>query len=217
MTKKKVKRRPKKLLIAIIVLLIIGILTTSYFIFFKKETVKEAKVVSKIDKYGYVLKSNKSEAYKKLFKELKTVLSGKVDEKKYAKVITKMFIVDFYSLNDRTAKTDVGGVDFVHKDVLENFILNAEDTFYKYVESNIYKERKQNLPTVDKVTVSSVEKTSFSYGEQTDDDAYKVKANWTYKDSKHSSEYQNEATFIYVHDGKKLTLVEISDTDESQE
>ena len=38
--------------------------------FFKKESVKEAKVVSKIDNYGYVLKSNKSDAYKKLFKEL---------------------------------------------------------------------------------------------------------------------------------------------------
>lgn len=217
MTKKKVKRKPKKLLIVIIVLLIIAIAVGSYFLFFKKENVKEAKVISKIDKYGYVLKSNKSDAYKKLFKELETVLSGKVDEKKYVKVITKMFIVDFYSLNDRTAKTDVGGVDFVHKDILDNFILNAEDTFYKYVESNIYKERKQSLPTVDKITISSIEKTTFSYGEQTDENAYKVKANWTYKDSASSSGYQDEATFIYVHDGKKLGLVEISDTNESQE
>lgn len=217
MTKKKVKRKPKKLLIIIIILLIIAIAVGSYLMFFKKEEVKEAKVVSKIDKYGYVLKSNKSDAYKKLFKELEKVLSGKVDEKEYVKVITKMFIVDFYSLNDRTAKTDVGGVDFVHKDILDNFILNAEDTFYKYLESNIYKERKQNLPTVDKVTISSIEKTVFSYGEQTDENAYKVKANWTYKDSSSSSGYQDEATFIYVHDGKKLALVEISDTNESQE
>ncbi|MDO5003771.1 MAG: hypothetical protein Q4E39_06070 [bacterium] len=217
MTKKKVKRKPKKLLIILIIIFVIIIGVLSYFMFFKKESVKEAKVVSKIDNYGYVLKSNKSDTYKKLFKELKTVLSGKVDEKEYAKVITKMFIVDFYSLNDRTAKTDVGGVDFVHKDVLENFILNAEDTFYKYVESNIYKERKQKLPTVDKVTISNVEKTTFSYNDKTDEDAYKVNANWTYKDSLSSTGYQDEATFIYVHDGKKLVLVEISDTDESQE
>lgn len=217
MTKKKVKRKPKKLLIVLIIILIIIIAVATYFAFFKKETVKEAKVVSKIDKYGYVLKSNKSDDYKKLFKELKTTLSGKVDEKKYAKIITKMFIVDFYSLNDRTAKTDVGGVDFVHKDILDNFILNAEDTFYKYLESNIYKERKQSLPTVDKVTISSVENTTFSYGDETDENAYKVKATWTYKDSSNSSGYQDEATFIYVHDGKKLVLVEITDTDESQE
>ena len=118
MTKKKVKRKPKKLLIILIIIFVIIIGVLSYFMFFKKESVKEAKVVSKIDNYGYVLKSNKSDTYKKLFKELKTVLSGKIDEKEYAKVITKMFIVDFYSLNDRTAKTDVGGVDFVHKDVL---------------------------------------------------------------------------------------------------
>lgn len=217
MTKKKVKRKPKKLFIILIIILLIIVVASSYFIFFKKDSIKESKVVSKIDNYGYVLKSNKSSAYKKLFKELKTVLSGKVDEKEYVKVITKMFIVDFYSLNDRTAKTDVGGVDFVHKDVLENFILNAEDTFYKYVESNIYKERKQKLPTVDKVIISNVSKTTFSYGEETDENAYKVEANWTYKSTSDSSEYQNKATLIFVHDGNKLVLVEISDSDESQE
>lgn len=217
MTKKKIKRKPKKLLIILIIILIISIGILSYFMFFKKESVKEAKVVSKIDNYGYVLKSNKSDAYKKLFKELKTVLNGKVNEKEYAKIITKMFIVDFYSLNDRTAKTDVGGVDFVHKDALENFILNAEDTFYKYLESNIYKERKQNLPTVDKVTISNIEKTTFSYNDKTDEDAYKVNATWTYKNNSNSSGYQDKASFTYVHDGKKLVLVEISDIDEGQE
>ena len=81
MTKKKVKRKPKKLLIILIIIFVIIIGVLSYFMFFKKESVKEAKVVSKIDNYGYVLKSNKSDTYKKLFKELKTVLSGKIDEK----------------------------------------------------------------------------------------------------------------------------------------
>lgn len=40
-----------------------------------------------------------------------------------------MFIVDFYSLSDKTAKTDVGGVDIVQPDILNNFLENAENTF----------------------------------------------------------------------------------------
>lgn len=211
MANKKIKRKPKKLLIIIILaIILIAAGIGSYFIFFDKETVKETKVLSKIDNYGYELKSNKSKAYKKLFKELETVLSGDVDEKKYAKTITKMFIVDFYSLGDRTAKTDVGGVDFVHESALENFILNAEDTFYKYVESNIYGDRKQDLPIVDTITIDSIETTQYSYLETIDENAYKVSASWTYKDAKVASGYQTEATFIFVHDDKKLVLVEIA-------
>lgn len=216
MAAKKVKRKPKKLLIIIllgIILIIAGLIF--YFNFFDKETVKEAKVISEINSYGYVLKSNKSAAYKKLFKELEKILNkNDVDEEKYAKLITKMFIVDFYSLGDRTAKTDIGGVDFVHEKALENFVLNAEDTFYKYVESNIYKDRKQDLPIVDTVTINSIEKEEYSYLETIDENAYKVTASWTYKDSKVASGYQTEATFIFVHDDKKLVLVEISGQDE---
>lgn len=212
MAAKKVKRKPKKLFIFMIlgiILLIVGV--ASYFIFFDKETVKEAKVLSKIDDYGYVLKSNKSSAYKKLFKELENTLSEKsVDEEKYAKTITKMFIVDFYSLGDRTAKTDIGGVDFVHEKALDNFVLNAENTLYKYVESNIYGDREQELPIVDTVTIDNIEKEEYSYLETIDENAYKVTASWTYTDSKVANGYQDSGTFIFVHNDKKLVLVEIS-------
>lgn len=220
MAKKKLKRKPKKLLIVLIMLFLAIILSVgAYFIFFNKEEVKEAKVVSKIDEYGYTLKSTKSDAYKKLFADLKVVLSEKnVDNKKYVKLITKMFIVDFYSLSDRIAKTDVGGTDFVHEDALENFIINAEDTFYKYVESNIYGQRDQKLPTVDKITIESVEQEEYSYSDTIDEEAYKVKASWTYKDEKIAKGYQDEATFIFVHQDKKLVLVEIvDDTGETEE
>ena len=46
-----------------------------------------------------------------------------------------MFVYDFFSLEDKAAKTDVGGVEFVHPSAIANFLLNAEDTYYKYVES----------------------------------------------------------------------------------
>ena len=213
MTKKKVKRRPKKKVIVIFVLLVLVI---GGFITYKclktDENVEEIKVVSKIDDYGYSLKENKSKKYKALFSKLKDTLSKKnVDEKEYAKLITKMFIIDFYSLGDRTAKTDVGGVDFVHEQALENFILNAEDTIYKYVESNVYSQRKQELPIVDKVKIKGVNNDEFAYLEAVDENAFIVEASWTYEDETIGEDYQNSGTFTFVHDGKKLCLVELSE------
>ena len=219
MATKKVKRKPKKLLIFIIVCIVLLIAAiTSYFVFFRESDVKEAKVVSKIDKYGYSLKSNKSKKYKELFSELDKVLSAKnVDEKKYAKIITKMFIVDFYSLSDHITKTDVGGVDFVHPDALENFVVNEEDTIYKYVESNLYGQRKQKLPEIEDVKIGKVTQGEYAYNDTVDEKAYTVTATWTYKDSSIAKGYQTKANFIYVHDGKKLQLVEISDGDDTSD
>ncbi len=213
MTKRKLKRKPKKLLICIIIIILLLLVTFLVYHFcFNKEKVKAAKVVSKIPEYGYTLKSNKSASYKKLFKQLKEVLSAeKVDEKEYVKTITKMFIIDFYSLNDHSAKTDIGGVDFVSEEALDNFLVNAEDTLYKYVESNIYKQRKQKLPEVSEVTINKVETTEYAYGDKNDENAYQVEAKWTYVDPKISNEYQDEATLIFVHNDKKLVLVELSE------
>lgn len=211
MATKRVKRKPKKLLLILIIIIIGILLGIGYFVFFNKKELKENKVVSTIPKYSYVLKSNKSKAYKDLFQELKDVLKQKkVDEKKYAKTITKMFIVDFYSLGDHTAKTDVGGVEFVHKEAEANFLINAQDTLYKYVESNIYKKRKQKLPIVNEITIDSIKTTDFTYNSNEDKKAYEVKVSWTYKDKIVAKDYQNEATLIFIHDDIKLVLVELS-------
>ena len=180
--KKKVKRT-LTITIILILLIICGIVGYKYY----KDNSgtatgkKEVKVISKIDKYGYNLKENKSATYKKMFEELKTILDKEeLDEEAYVKKISEMFIYDFYSLKDKAAKNDVGGVDFVYKDILDNFILNAENTYYKYVESNIYNNRNQNLPEVGEITISQVEKKEFKYGNQVDQNAYYVSTSWVY-------------------------------------
>ncbi len=205
----KKKRKPKKLLFVILIVLIAVAALAIYKVFFTKEEVKEVKVIGKIPKYGYVLKETKTAKYKAMFNELKEILEAdKVDEEAYAKKITEMFIYDFYSLKDKVAKTDVGGTDFVYSEVLENFMLNAEDTYYKYIESNIYNNRKQSLPEVNDITISSVEQKPFKYKNVTDDKAYYVSVSWDYKGSEFT-DYQNKAELIFVHDGIKLVLVEL--------
>ena len=119
-----------------------------------------------------------------------------------------MFIYDFYSLSEKSAKTDVGGVDFVHPDALENFLKNAQDTFYKYVESNLYGERNQQLPTVSEITIESCTETEYVYGEKKSEKAYEVKVNWTYTEETYS-DYQSSTTLIFVKEGIKYYLVEL--------
>ena len=206
----KLKKKFKRILI---ILLIILVLVLGIFAFkdklFGKKDVKETKVVNKIDKYGYNLKDSKTKKYHKMFDELKKILSEKeVNEEEYVKKISEMFIYDFYSLNDKTAKTDIGGVDFVYGEALANFLLKAEDTYYKYVESNIYGNRNQSLPTVKEIEVKEVKKEAFAYGDKTDDNAYIVSVSWDYTEPEFSK-YQKEAKLIFIHDGVKLSLVEL--------
>lgn len=206
----KLKKKAKRLIV--ILLIIIVILLGVLFLndkFLNKGNVKETKIVNKIDKYGYNLKDSKTKKYHKMFEELKKILSkDEVDEEEYVKKISEMFIYDFYSLNDKTAKTDIGGVDFVYSGALENFLLKSEDTYYKYVESNIYGNRNQSLPTVKEIEITSVNQEVFAYGDKTDEKAYIVDATWSYTEEEFSK-YQTSAKLVFIHDGDKLSLVEL--------
>ena len=206
----KLKKKAKKIIVIILVLivLVLGGLVIKDKVLGKKD-VKETKIVNKIDKYGYNLKDSKTKKYHKMFEELKKILSAKeVNEEEYVKKISEMFIYDFYSLDDKTAKTDVGGVDFVYSGALENFLTKAQNTYYKYVESNIYGNRKQTLPTVKDIEITGVTQEAFAYGDKTDDKAFRVTATWDYTDEGFSK-YQKSATLVFIHDGEKLCLVEL--------
>lgn len=207
----KLKKKAKRILIIVLIIVIAIIIG---FVVLKKgndkkKTPKEVKIVNEVDKYDYKLKETKPSKYKDMFKELKEILKEEtVDEEKYVQKISEMFIYDFYSLSDKTAKTDVGGVDFVYPGVLDNFLENAQNTYYKYVENNIYNTRKQSLPVVSNINIESVTKTPFAYGDNTDEEAYQVVVTWSYTDDQFSS-YQKNATLIFIHEGIKLYLVEL--------
>ena len=206
----RLKKGVKRFLIFIGIVLLAIVAVVTYSFVKKDSDVEEVKVLKEIKEYGYTLKDNKSSAYKELFAKLDEILKeDEVEEKKYAEIIAEMFILDFYSLDEKAAKTDVGGTDFVYQDILPNFLENAENTIYKYVESNIYKQRKQVLPIVKNVTIESVENEEFGYSDKSDDNAFVVKAKWTYKDEVKAKDYQNEATLVFIHNGKRLDLVEL--------
>lgn len=207
----KLKKKAKLLIIAAITILLlvaITIVAVKVADKGKEPEVQKVKVLKSIEEYGYELKDNKNETYKKMFKELEDILRKEtVSDEEYVKKVAEMFVYDFYSLEDKTAKTDVGGVDFVLPGSLPNFLANAEDTYYKYVESNLYGERKQILPMVNTITLESTTPTEYVYN-TTKYTAYEIKATWTYTDTKFSS-YQSGATLIFIKDDIKYYLVEL--------
>lgn len=145
----------KGIKIIIIFLLIVGALVLLYYNFFNKNNkVDEVFIADSIIDYDYTLYSNKSDLYKSNFKVLKNILSNKsVNYEEYAKTVSKLFVIDFYSLDDKITNTDVGGVVFIHPSIRENFILKAEDTIYKSIISNLDGKRVQALPEVKDVEV----------------------------------------------------------------
>ena len=203
----KLKKKVKVILIIAIILISTGLGFLAYESV-KPKAVKTATVENEIEEYGYTLKSTRNDRYKEAFQELKDILSKKdVDEKAYVEQISKMFIMDFYTLNDKLANTDVGGIDFVHTNAKTNFLEKAEDTVYKYVENDIYGNRDQQLPEVTEVTVEKVENIEYTIGTDfTDDSAYQVEVSLKYKED---MDYPTKATLIFVHEDNKLSLVEM--------
>ena len=105
-------RLKKKVRVFLIIILFLAAFLVAFLIWkghkAKPTEVEEVKVINQVEKYGYNLKENKPEAYKKMFEELKEILNeSTVDEEAYAKKIAEMFVYDFYSLEDKTAKTDI--------------------------------------------------------------------------------------------------------------
>ena len=154
------KNKDRYFLILIIIVLIVLIL------FYVKDALKKennnnvinVSVTETIESYDYTLKSNKSELYKTKFNELKNLLVTEYLEEDYLKLISEMFIIDFYTLDGKISNTDIGGIDFVYKNIKDNFSLKATETIYKYVENNLYSNHNLEFPIVKEVTVTDIKK-----------------------------------------------------------
>lgn len=203
----KLKKKVKVILVIAILLIVAGLGFIAYESV-KPKAVRKATVENEIKEYGYTLKSTRNDRYKEMFQELQDILSKEnVDEKAYLEQISKMFIMDFYTLDDKLANTDVGGIDFVHTNAKTNFLEKSEDTVYKYVENDIYGNRDQKLPEVTEVTVDNIENIEYTIGTDfTDDSAYQVEVSIKYKED---MDYPTKATLTFVHEDNKLSLVEV--------
>lgn len=199
-------KKSRKIIISLIVIILIAIIGLIVYKTVFNNSQEEVKIIKSIKDYDYNLKENETELYKTEFNELDKILSKKnVDYEEYAKSIAKLFIIDFYTLDNKLSKNDIGGTEFIKEDMRDNFIEEARSTFYKYVE--VIDGRTQELPEVSSITDVSVEKTEFKYSDKTiDENAYKVSISWDYVED---LGYEKEASMIIVKQDKKLYIVEM--------
>lgn len=197
----------------VLVLIAINIIVImSYFIYINEDSNQHktdgTQVVDQIDTYGYVLDNNKNDYYKSCFEELKVVLNkDEINYEEYAKVISKLFISDLYTLSNKVSSSDIGGIEFVYEDFRKDFLSIAKTTLYNSVKSNLYGEREQELPTVTNVVINEVVKTTFKYGSINFEDAYLVKTSLEYdKDLG----YQKSIEIVLVENEEKLLVVKVS-------
>lgn len=189
----------------IVVILIIGI--KIYFDFFKNDekSVQTRENLDTLELYGYTLDDEDIELYKTYFNELKEVLNEEdIDEEKYASLLVQLFVVDVYNLDNKLTSTDIGGLEFIHTDMVENFKINLGDTMYNTIESNLYGDRSQVLPVVSNVVIDSVEEYDYDYNDKSYS-GYLVNASWEYEED---LGYENQASFVLIDDNNKLNIVE---------
>ena len=147
--KRRLKTWPIILLFCIVIFGILIFCVVDVINSLKGKNTKEIKILNTIESYNYTLNENDSAYVSAVFEKLKGELENDIiDEEKYAKFVTQMFIADFYTLNSSVNKNDVGGIQFVYEEYRKDFLSSAKDTVYRYVENNIYNDRTQILPFV---------------------------------------------------------------------
>lgn len=200
------KKRNKIILFIVIILLVVGASIFCYLKFVKKDdNVNKVTNIEEIDKFGYTLKSNATETYKKEYEILKTNLkSTDINEEEYVKSVAKLFIIDLYTISNKINKYDVGGTEFVYPDSLENYKVNVEDTLYKYVEDNSNNSRTQSLPEVSEVQITDFKKVKYKVS-NTELDAYEVALKWSYVVD---MGYESEGSVIILEKDNKYYVVE---------
>ena len=210
-TKKKKNKKLRRILLFLFII-VVAVILVVFALNTSKNNNEESnkKVVDEIKKFSYTVSETDTKLFKDKFKELKEELSKKkVDNEKYAKLISELFVIDFYTLDNKVTKNDVGGVQFIYESYKSDFVDYARDGIYKQVISNIYNERTEKLPEVSKVSVESINEIDASSVLETkldSSDAYEVKMTWEYKNN---DDFQTEATIIVVTDGDKLSVAKL--------
>ncbi len=169
----------------IVMFILIGILLFGflgykvYNDFFNKN--EERKQIDSIEFYGYTLSENDTDIYKSYFKELTKILNEKpINYTEYAKTISKLFIIDLFTLDNKLGSTDIGGLEFIYKNLRENFKENEGASLYKFIENNLNGDRTQKLPKVKDVEIENINETTYKY-KDVEYEGYIVKAKWTYE------------------------------------
>ena len=201
------RKRYKIWLTIIVILLIftIGIGVLKLFIGSdnNKKPQNVTSVITSIDEFGYTLDDRDTDYMKTEFKKLEEVISQEeINYEEYAKAIAKLFVIDFYTLNNKINKYDVGSLEYILSDKKDMFKNKAMDTIYGDIIDNTYKDRVQDLPEVTAVEIINYEVTEITLNKNKVE-SYKLTMKYTYKKD---LGYDKEGTIYLVKNNNKLEI-----------
>lgn len=190
-------------LFILIGIMLFGIVGYKGYVDFIKDQSPTKKLIT-LDLYGYSLKERDTALFKSNFKDLEKVLNeNPINYEEYAKLLSKLFIIDLFTLNNKVTGTDIGGLDYVHKSLRENFKENMGNTLYKNVKNNLDGKRKQTLPEVATIEATDVFETKYTY-KKTEYTAYLVTLKWTYTKE---NNYEKSIKLTLIKDKDLLYVV----------
>lgn len=204
------KKGYKIALIVILIMALIGVGIVGYFFFFYEKPVaetpvNEVQITNTIEEYGYNLDDRDTALFKEKFEELKNLLNEEnYDVEEYASLISQLFIIDLYTIDNKISRYDVGGLEYVYSEAVSSFQSVVEGSIYKTVENNLDGSRTQDLPEVASVTVDSIKETTFTMPDESVVNGYGVNLSWTYVEK---LGYDNSATIILIPDQQKYGVV----------
>lgn len=187
----------KKIIRIIMLVVVVFIAIYAIFVAIPSKKKKDEGIENINNKY--ILYKRDSSLYKENFEKLRTILdTSPVDNKEYAETIVKLFVIDFYTLDNKDDNTDIGGLQYVHSNLKDNLVLNASSTMYKYIKTT------KELPRVKSITSVDTSETTYKINDK-DYSAYAITINWEYdKDLG----YEQQGSFIVVNDNGNLSIVE---------
>lgn len=165
------KNKKSKRSFLIVIILTIACFSVYFIIFNKKDN---NEILNKIEGYDYFIAENDSSLTKKLYNELNSILSNsEINYEEYAKTISKMFIADLYTLNNKNNKYNVTSKIYFYPEYRDNYSLKVKNTIYKYISS------LQEKPEVISIDVTNVETDNISLENKTYD-GYLINLKWQY-------------------------------------
>ncbi len=193
------------IIITILIVLITFIDVLKVFVFNSNETTphNSTKIILNLKDFGYTLDNRDSSLMQAEFETLMTNLkSSEINYEEYAESLSKLFIIDFYTLDNKINKYDVGGLEYILSDKKEMFQNKAMDTIYKDIIDNTYNDRKQSLPIISNVNILETTEDQITLND-TPTDCYKVKLEFSYEKD---LGYDTKATIYLVRNNEKLEI-----------
>ena len=197
------RKRFKYILRIIFILIILAIIVLVLLQFKGKNTsTQKYKEIDVIKGYNYELEDRDTKLMQDVFKKLKKELSkDDIDYNLYAEYLSELFIIDLFTMNNKDNKYDVGSSEYILDDAKENYIINVEDTIYKYLVEK--SNRKEEYPIVKSITKETIENTDYKFNDETYE-AYKVTLEWEYEKN---NKYDKKGIVMLIKKDNKLFVV----------